>query len=140
MSEQCGQTSKRTSEWPSTYIPILGSTDPLCNMIGLSGLLIVLHPAVFIFPTFSPLSWLLFSSLIRLTILCIILATMPFTFFSFTYSFFSFSFSFPCPPPQKKVFSFFSYSPTLFDFETIMYPFRSRFLPPSLLLLISQLV
>ena len=28
MSERCEQTSKRTSEWPSTYVPILGVSNP----------------------------------------------------------------------------------------------------------------
>ena len=31
MSERCEQTSKRTSEWPSTYIPILGCSKPPCT-------------------------------------------------------------------------------------------------------------
>ena len=129
MSEQCGQTSKRTSEWPSTYIPILGSTDPQCYMIGLSGLLIVLHPAVFIFPTFSPLSWLHFSSLIRL-----ILATMSFTLFFFHIFFFSFFHFFSLFP--TLVFSFFFFSPTLFDTKTVNVSF-SFSLSPSFLVTVN---
>ena len=29
MSEWCEQTNERTSEWPSTYVPFLGSFEPL---------------------------------------------------------------------------------------------------------------
>ena len=29
MSELCERTSKRTSEWPNTYVPILGCSAPL---------------------------------------------------------------------------------------------------------------
>ena len=31
MSRRREQTSKQTSEWPSTYVPILGCSAPLCE-------------------------------------------------------------------------------------------------------------
>ena len=31
MSERCEQTSEQTSEWPSTYVPLLDYFDPLCT-------------------------------------------------------------------------------------------------------------
>ena len=30
-SERCERTSKQTSEWPSTYVPIIGLSEPPCN-------------------------------------------------------------------------------------------------------------
>ena len=30
-SERCEQMTERTSEWPSTYAPITGSSKPPCN-------------------------------------------------------------------------------------------------------------
>ena len=30
-SERCKRTSEQTSEWPSTYLPILGCSAPLCS-------------------------------------------------------------------------------------------------------------
>ena len=32
MSERCKQTSKRTSEWPSTYVSILVGSRPQCTV------------------------------------------------------------------------------------------------------------
>ena len=32
MSERCVQTNIRTSGWPSTYVPILGCSEPLCTL------------------------------------------------------------------------------------------------------------
>ena len=31
MSEQCERTSEQTSKWPSTCVPILGCSEPLCT-------------------------------------------------------------------------------------------------------------
>ena len=31
MSEQCERMSERTSEWPSTNVPVLGCSAPLCT-------------------------------------------------------------------------------------------------------------
>ena len=33
MSERCERTSEWTSEWPSTYVLILGCSEPLCNVV-----------------------------------------------------------------------------------------------------------
>ena len=33
MSERCEQMSERTSEWPSTYVSILGLSEPQCSSI-----------------------------------------------------------------------------------------------------------
>ena len=74
-SEQCKQMSKRTSEWPSTYVLILGYSGPLCkSFLPLSVLIFFL---LSFFNATSHFYWVGFAQITYLTALITCLLSPP---------------------------------------------------------------